>query len=156
MARLLSATVLVILFCLHASAACAQECTYRISGTVTDNQRHPLMGAVVRIETDSAKGDVTDTGGRFTIYNACKGHLMLTCKAEGFSTAMAHIHIDGDNSVQFVLSADKNQLHEVVVNGVRMQDLTFESCIRTCLIIKLTFIPHPFPQLFVGGFFAVH
>lgn len=123
MVRLLATTVLVFLFCLDISTVSGQECGFRISGIVTDHQRHPLMGAVVRIETDSTKGDVTDTGGRFTIYNACKGHLMLTCKADGFSTAVAHIHIDGNNSVQFVLSADKNQLHEVVVNGVRMQDL---------------------------------
>lgn len=123
MVRFFSATVFFLLFCLHAVIVHAQDCVYRISGTVTDNQRHPVMGAVVRIETDSMKGDVTDTGGKFTILNACQGHLMLTCKADGFSTAVAHIHIDGNNNVQFVLSADKNQLHEVVVNGVRMQDL---------------------------------
>jgi len=122
-ARIFLATVLVILLGMHTHSAYSQECKYRISGTVTDDQRHPLIGAVVRIETDSAKGDVTDTGGRFTIVNACQGHLMLTCKADGFSTAVAHIHLDGNNSVQFVLSAHKNQLHEVVVNGVRMQDL---------------------------------
>ncbi len=101
----------------------AQVCNYRINGYVTDAQRHPVPGAVIRIETDSTKGDVTDTGGTFVLRNVCEGHTLLTCKADGYATAVAHIHVTGNNKVEFTLNADNNQLHEVVVNGVRMQDL---------------------------------
>lgn len=116
-------TVLLVAVVCTAMWCSAQDCAYRISGIVTDGQRHAVIGAVIRIETDSAKGDVTDTGGRFVINHVCPGHTMLTCKADGFSTAVAHIHVTGNNKIQFALNADKNQLHEVVVNGVRMQDL---------------------------------
>jgi len=100
-----------------------QSCNYKITGTVTDAQRHAVPGAVIRIEADSSKGDVTDTGGVFTVRNVCAGHNVLTCHADGFTTAVAHIDVSNDSRIEFTLSADKNQLHEVVVNGVRMQDL---------------------------------
>lgn len=99
----------------------AQNCSYRITGTVTDAQRHAVIGAIIRLETDTTKGAVTDTGGKFTIIGACEGHTLLTCRADGFNTGEAHVHITGNSVIQFTL--DKNQLAEVVINGVRMQDL---------------------------------
>jgi len=122
-ARVFIAAVIFVALVCGAHMCSAQACNYRIKGTVIDVQRHPVTGAIIRIETDSLKGDVTDTSGTFVIANVCEGHTMLTCKADGFSTAVAHIHVTGDNNVVFTLNADKNELNEVVVNGVRMQDL---------------------------------
>lgn len=118
-----NAAVTVALLVFLSSPAIAQVCSFRISGTVTDGQRHPVFGAVIRIESDSSKGDITDTAGAFLINNVCSGHTMLTCKADGYSTAIAHIDITGNNKVQFILNADKNQLPDVVINGVKMKDL---------------------------------
>lgn len=115
-------TMFMVFIC-NAHLCSAQSCAYRISGTVTDDQRHPVIGALIRLETDSTKGDVTDTGGRFVINGVCEGHTLLTCHADGFSTAVAHMHVTGNSTIQFALNADKNQLAEVVVNGVRMQDI---------------------------------
>ncbi|GAA4470453.1 TonB-dependent receptor [Nemorincola caseinilytica] len=112
-----------IMFVGDAQRCTAQSCNFRISGVVTDDQRHPLIGAIIRLETDSAKGDVTDTGGRFSIHRVCPGHTLLTCRADGFSTGVAHMHITGNSTIRFSLNADKNQLAEVVVNGVRLQDI---------------------------------
>jgi iron complex outermembrane recepter protein len=121
--RNLVALCIVVSGLLMAVRATGQNCNYKITGVVTDAQRHPVVGAVIRIETDTTKGDVTDTGGVFTIRNVCNGHNVLTCRADGFTTAVAHIDVSNDSRIEFALSADKNQLHEVVVNGVRMQDL---------------------------------
>ncbi|MBX2905546.1 MAG: TonB-dependent receptor [Taibaiella sp.] len=123
MERIVVALCIPVLCMLMPLQVAGQNCNYKISGTVTDAQRHPVAGAVIRIETDSTKGDVTDTGGVFTIRDVCNGHNVLTCHADGFTTAVAHIDVSNDSRIEFALSADKNQLHEVVVNGVRMQDL---------------------------------
>lgn len=119
MARILIAIVAVIVGCIQLCSA--QNCTYKITGTVTDEHRHAVIGAVIRVETDSAKGAVTDTAGKFTIVGVCAGHTLLTCRAAGFSTGEAHLHVTGSSVIHFTLNV--NQLAEVTINGVRMQDL---------------------------------
>ncbi len=124
MRRIAYAAVAVCSSAMLASPTYGQSaCTHQVRGTVTDNQRHAVPGAVIRVETDSTKGDVTDTAGRFVIMGVCEGHTLVSCSAPGYSTATAHLHVTGNSNISFVLNADKNQLHEVVVNGVRMHDL---------------------------------
>ncbi len=101
----------------------AQNCDYIITGIVTDAQLHVVPGAVIHVASDAAKGDVTDTGGKFRLSNVCEGHIVLVCDALGYSTATAHLHVTGNSSIEFKLSSEKNQLNEVVINGVKMQDL---------------------------------
>lgn len=107
-----------------ATTAVAQNtCNYSIRGTVLDAEQHPVIGAIVRMDSDMTKGAVTDTNGRYVINGLCKGHMVLQCNALGYAPVNSHLHITGNDRVDFLLNADKNDLQEVVVNGVRMQDL---------------------------------
>ncbi len=116
-------TILIVVIVCNSIHCDAQTCRYRLSGIVTDNHRHPVSGAVITVMPDSSKGGVTDTGGVFSIDNICAGHAFLVCNAFGYTTATAHIDISGNSDVRFTLSADNNQLHEIVVNGIRLQEL---------------------------------
>lgn len=116
-------TILIAVIVCNSVHCDAQTCKYRLSGIVTDNHRHPVPGAVITVMPDSSKGGVTDTGGLFSIEHICAGHAFLVCNAFGYTTATAHLDISGNSDVRFTLSADNNQLHEIVVNGIRLQEL---------------------------------
>lgn len=101
----------------------AQNCTYSIKGHVYDVAHHEVQGAVVRMVADSAKGAVADSLGHFQIDNVCKGHTVLTCSYMGYTPAQVHVDVIGDVEVTITLSEDKRQLHEVIVNGSKLQDI---------------------------------
>ncbi len=115
--KFFSAAMLCGIACVVSMHGTAQVCTYVISGSVTDEQNHPIIGAVVLVEDAPALGSVTDTGGHFHISEACSGHTYVLCRADGFTTGRAHLHVTGNSTVHFTLHT--NQLAEVVINDVR-------------------------------------
>lgn len=121
MRTLLAILFIAVVSCCH--PAYAQLCANKVTGTVMDAHRHAVPGAVIRLVSDSAIGTVTDTNGYFVLHGLCDGHALLTCNALGYAEATAHIHVAQTNKVEFHLTSSSNQLHEVVVNGVRLQDL---------------------------------
>jgi iron complex outermembrane recepter protein len=121
--RFITTAMLLFIFIPCATISKAQVCNNTIIGTVLDAGRHPVAGAIIQVDSMASLGAVTDTAGAFSISNVCKGHLLLICNATGYKHAIAHIDVTNNTHVAFTLTNDNNQLQEVVVNGVRLQDL---------------------------------
>jgi len=113
----------VLMLLLAHAVVSAQDCAFRITGTVTDDHFHPVTGAVVFLKFDASRGAATDTGGHFTITGICPGHVELVCRAMGFTAVSLHADINGNTPVQIILSAGANQLAQVFIKGRRVTDL---------------------------------
>lgn len=116
-------TILLLLLLCKTTFCIGQKCQYQIKGIVTTSDLHPIIGAIIRIASDSTKGAVSDTNGRFVINNVCRGHTIVTCDAIGYISAKTHIDVIADNDIRFSLVTGNNQLGEVIVNGQRLEDL---------------------------------
>ena len=121
--RLYRATVLLCLQLLSLAGS-AQTCHYKISGKVLDGQHQAVPGVIVRLPDDSL-GAVTDSVGKFSIANVCRGEHTVSFEAISFKTSAVAINVDGDKELKISLAPGDNTLGEVVVNGSRVpvQDL---------------------------------
>ncbi len=109
--------IIVILTALMAVCAHAQT---RISGTVTDQQGEPLIGATV---STAGGGAVTDLEGRYSITAQPKGS--LTFSYVGYKTQT--VKIEGRTTIDIVMEENSEVLEDLVVVGygvAKKSDLT--------------------------------
>lgn len=83
-----------------------------VSGTITDKQGEPVIGATVRVEGQNSIGTVTDIDGKYTLNNVPPGS-KLRISYIGFKS----IIVDLDKAQKIILEEDKQELKEVVVVG---------------------------------------
>lgn len=105
-----------------ATAKLQQQGLITVTGTITDDQGNPVMGATVREEGGSAAA-VSDMDGKFTLQ--VKPTATLSVSYIGFDTK--RVSVNGKTSLTIVLSEDRQSLGEVVVVGYGTQkkvDLT--------------------------------
>lgn len=105
-----------------ATAKLQQQDLITVTGTITDDQGNPVMGATVREEGGSAAA-VSDMDGKFTLQ--VKPTATLSVSYIGFDTK--RVSVSGKTSLTIVLSEDRQSLGEVVVVGYGTQkkvDLT--------------------------------
>lgn len=94
----------------------------QITGTVTDQNGEPLIGANVLVK-GTTNGTQTDFDGNYTI--EANGNATLVFSYVGFSSQ--EVAVNGRSQVNVTMSEDANQLDEVVVLGYSTQtrgDLT--------------------------------
>ena len=89
----------------------------RVSGTVTDAQKEPVIGASV-LERGTGTGTVTDMDGQFTLEVASEKSV-LEISYVGMKTQT--VSVAGKPSIQVVLQEDQEVLDEVVVIGYGTQ-----------------------------------
>lgn len=109
----------LVMVALSALAAMAQ---HEVSGTVTDNEGEPVVGASVRVK-GSQTGTLTDIDGHYII-KANDGDV-LTFNFIGFKPY--EVKVTGQSKIDVILNPDSEVLDEVVVVGygtVKKKDLT--------------------------------
>jgi len=90
----------------------------QISGKVVDSDGNPVLGANVSL-LDTGKGTSSDIQGNYTIINVAAGTYFIQVSYLGFQNVIKSVTVEGDTSVEFVLSRTSGQLNEVVVTANR-------------------------------------
>lgn len=101
------------------SHTAAQQTKRQITGTVTDENGEPIIGANV-VEKGTTNGTITDLDGKFLIDIPEKSTIQITYI--GFETQ--EIEIAGKSKLQITLQGDSKILDEVVVVGYGVQKKT--------------------------------
>ena len=100
----------------------SQQKADHITGTVTDTNGEPVIGATIKI-VGSGNGTVTDMNGNFTLSVARNAELQIS--SIGYVTKKVTVV---SNNITVVLAEDRASLDEVVVLGYgagqRKQDLS--------------------------------
>ncbi|RMG25781.1 MAG: TonB-dependent receptor [Bacteroidetes bacterium] len=100
-----------LLLCMLVWSVGALAQTVQVTGTVTDEEGDPLVGATVLIQ-GTTTGVLTDAEGKFSI-NAEKGTTLLISMV----TYQPQTIVVGDNTTNLSISLAPNTLDEVVVTG---------------------------------------
>ncbi len=101
--------------------AMGQEST--ITGTVTNMDGTPIAGANVYI-LGTGQGASTNTDGLYTIPGLKQRSYFLQVSYLGFQTVTKSVQVEENNTVDFVLSQNPDQLGEVIVTANRrLQDI---------------------------------
>ena len=94
-------------------AAAAQQQKATVTGTVTDRQGEPVIGASIVVK-GTGRGTVTDTDGRFALQAAPGTTLEVSCI--GF--AKRTVKVTGSAALTVVLDEDSRSLGDVVVTAM--------------------------------------
>ena len=99
---------------------CAQN--YKASGTVTDDNNEPLVGATVKVE-GAPTGVITDLDGKFSV--SCNSNSTLDISYIGFVSQK----VKAGQNLKIVLTTDARTIDETIVVGIgygtmRKSDLT--------------------------------
>ena len=103
-------------------ALSANAQSMKVTGTVTDGNNEPIIGAYVKVK-GSSKGAVTDLDGNYTIDVDKNATLVISY----VGMANQEIKIGNRSHINIVMKDDANDLNEVVVIGygqVKKGDLT--------------------------------
>ncbi|TCO06806.1 TonB-dependent receptor [Natronoflexus pectinivorans] len=90
---------------------------YRFEGSVVDENREPLSGAVLIL--DGQRSAVSGNDGRFTFGRITAGNYNLSVSFLGFDTYSAVINITGDVDREIQLNPRSHLTSEVVVSAYR-------------------------------------
>ena len=96
------------------------------SGSVTDENNDPVIGASVKI-TELSIGSSTDLEGKFLITKIPSGNYEVTVSAVGYKNIVQLVQFNADVKMGFTLKEDVQLLDEAVVVGygtARTKDLT--------------------------------
>lgn len=96
----------------------AQSMAQTLTGTVTDREGEPLIGATVMTDGAKKNAAITDVDGRFSI--EANGSRHLTASYIGYKSVTLDIK-SGVKSYNIVLDEDSQQLDDVVVVGYGTQ-----------------------------------
>lgn len=108
-------TCLLIVFLSGFFGAYAQS--FSVSGTITDENKMPLLGVNVIVKNES-RGTTTDFDGNYTIQNISSGDV-LQFSYLGFQTQ--EITVNDQQTINVTLQTDSEALNEVVVIGYGTQ-----------------------------------
>ena len=91
--------------------------SFSVSGTITDENKMPLLGVNVIVKNES-RGTTTDFDGNYTIQNISSGDV-LQFSYLGFQTQ--EITVNDQQTINVTLQTDSEALNEVVVIGYGTQ-----------------------------------
>lgn len=144
MKKLLKQLFSLVLCCSICSIALAQN----ISGTITDADGSPLIGASVLVK-GTTNGTVTDELGEFSI-NASDGDVLLVSYI-GYKTQS--VEVGSNSSFNFQLMEDSAQLDELVITATRQPIRRIESTTAIDVVsneILATIKPEGFSEAIQG------
>ena len=99
------------------SLAFSQDCTYTISGTVSDiHDNTPLAGAMIIVAGLETAG-LTDLDGNYKLENICKGDYMLQISHAECTTKVFKITVKQNEINDFSLEHHLESLNEVILKG---------------------------------------
>ncbi|MDE6491277.1 MAG: SusC/RagA family TonB-linked outer membrane protein [Muribaculaceae bacterium] len=105
-------TGIIMMLCAGISANAAQVETQPVSGSVTDENGEPAIGATVQV-VETGYGTATDVDGKFTVNAPANGKLRISYI--GYETQ--EVAIKGRKEIKITLSESTTALDEVVVVG---------------------------------------
>lgn len=88
-----------------------------LGGKVTDSNGLPMSSVNVQIQ-NSSKGTVTDADGKFQFNNVSNGKVVVSASYVGSKTETKEVVVNGNTTVDFVMTDSANSLQDVVVTGV--------------------------------------
>ena len=89
-----------------------------LKGRILDNEKNPLAGAVVVIDSDKLSA-VTDLDGFFSFANLSSGNHSLKVTYIGFLPVSKTITVSEESTIDDIVMSDTSrELNEVVVTGV--------------------------------------
>ncbi|MDB5240366.1 MAG: TonB-dependent receptor [Spirosoma sp.] len=89
-----------------------------LAGRITDkNTTEPLVGVSIYIH-DLRQGAVTDTAGRYHLVNLPTGRFLVEVSYLGYASAVQAVTLNGEQTLDFTLSASPTELNGVTVTGV--------------------------------------
>ena len=112
----------MVLTLFFSSISYADAQSFKVTGTVTNNQGGAEPGVVVFLETDNTVGAMTDTDGRYSIDLKDKNST-LVFSLLGYKTAV--VPVNGRAVLNVVMEPDATALEEVVVVGYGAQRKQF-------------------------------
>jgi iron complex outermembrane receptor protein len=118
--RSLRTGIVIFILVLFSPFANGQQCSYFISGKVTDTSGLPISKAQVSITN---KQVITDKLGKYIITNICPGDYVISCTTDSGLSLSKLIKVNGDVQLNFILQGVTNDLKEVVVNGQKEKEL---------------------------------
>ena len=124
----------LLLFLAYQSVLNAQNA--QVSGTITDNQKKPLMGVNVSLR-NSVKGTQTDENGVFELDGLSNGEYVLSLSYIGFKTREISFSISNNQPVNLntiILYEGNEILSEVTVQGERTNKFSRK---QTAYVAKL-------------------
>ncbi|WP_420570726.1 TonB-dependent receptor [Kordia sp.] len=104
--------------CLFVLSVSMQAQNFTLSGTVTDGEGKPLLGATVAVKGASI-GTTTDSDGKYALKIAT-GNYELVCTFVGMKTATKNVSVTGNTLVNFTLSDSAEALDAVLISAVRV------------------------------------
>lgn len=107
---------IAVIICLFFSSL--QAIAQTISGSVTDRNGEPLIGASVITDGNKKNGTTTDIDGKFSI--SAKGAKHITASYVGYKSSTISIK-GGNTTYNFILEEDTQLLDDVVVIGYGTQ-----------------------------------
>ena len=109
-------TVLILITGAFTKISYCQSPTWKIVGKVQNAATTALSPATVFV-SNSTKGDLTDTSGRFEIGGLSNGNYNVVVSFVGYETQIYPITVNGKNdSVLFVMKENAKELEDVVIN----------------------------------------
>ena len=96
-----------------------------ITGTVTDSNNQPILGANIKISGDKA-GAITDGDGKFTIKSTKALPFAIEFSAIGFGSKKVNV-TEKNQNINVALSGEETKLNEVVISASRAPERIMES-----------------------------
>lgn len=116
-------TVLFLLLNLLFGSTISAQSQLKVTGTITDSDNVPVIGATVVVRDNPSVGTITDEDGKFSLQ--LPADAVLTVSFVGYQTQL--IVVGGRTDLRITLQEDEKLLDEVVVVGygtMRRGDLT--------------------------------
>lgn len=99
-----------------------------LKGRILDNEKNPLAGAVVVIDSDKLSA-VTDLDGFFSFANLSSGNHSLKVTYIGFLPVSKTITVSEESTIDDIVMSDTSrELNEVVVTGVFLRAAKSDKC----------------------------
>lgn len=106
--------IISFLFCMIPNSFAQQENTITVSGTVTDENKEPMIGVNIYVKNEPGFGVNTNLDGKYSI--KVKRNATLVFSYVGYDKK--EVDVDGRTTINVqMVSNDNNVLNEVVVTG---------------------------------------
>ena len=122
---------LIVCFLICTTAATAQ---HKISGTIYDTDKEPLIGATVTVKEKATIGATTDIDGHFTLMLPDNKEYTLKASFVGYGSKTQKVKLGQATHITFHLEEDLVDLGTVVVTGTRTPKLLKDAPIITRVI----------------------
>lgn len=121
--KIISIFTLIISFWLSGRAQ-SFPCQCTLKGVIHEKDIHQVVpGAVIYLKGTNL-ATFSDSTGKYTFKNLCKGEYILVCQAVGFQKIEAKVNLEERHQEDFTLQDKDEHLQEVVIVGKKNENNT--------------------------------